>query len=114
MGRPTRRELREAAAATPAGVYRIRNRATGRCIVQAAANLPAVESRLAFALATQSISAIDGRLVPDAKSTGLGALEFTVIERLERRPGTDDAEFRAELTALADLVRDGHDPEELY
>lgn len=114
MGRPTRQELRDAAAASPAGVYRIRNRAAGRCIVQGAANLTAVESRLAFALATQSLSAIDQRLVPDVKTTGLGALEFTILERLERRPGTDDGEFRAELTALADLVRDGHDPEELY
>jgi hypothetical protein len=114
MARLSRQELRDAAAATPAGVFRIRNRATGRCLIQPSTNLPSVENRLAFALATQSYAAIDQRLVPDVKASGLGALEFSVLERLERRPGGDDAEFRAELDALAQLVRDGHDPEELY
>ena len=110
----SRKELRDAVATTPAGVFRIRNRATGRCLIHASTNLPAVESRLAFALATQSLAAIDQRLVTDVKASGLGALEFTVMERLERRPGGDAAEFRAELDALADLVREGHDPDELY
>lgn len=114
MDRFSRKELRDAVATTPAGVFRIRNRATGRCLVQASTNLPAAENRLAFALATQSFGAIDRRLVPDATASGLGSLEFTVVERLERRPGGDAAEFRAELDALAALVREGHDPDELY
>jgi hypothetical protein len=72
-------------AGTPeAGVYRIVNSATGRMLLGSSENLKGVRNRLEFAVATESVAALDGRLVADARQHGIDTFEFEVLDVLDR------------------------------
>ncbi len=103
-----RRELREQALQHPpdAGVYAIRHRATGRVLVAAAVNLAGARNRFDFAVATNTLGALDGQLGGDIAAHGVDGLEFEVLETLEVEPGTPEAELRAELATLEALYRE--------
>lgn len=69
-------------------------------------NLPAMRNRFEFALATGSLSALDGRLAAEARRDGVGAFAFEVLDVVEVRPDTDPATLRAELSTLEALWRE--------
>ena len=73
------REYKE--TTTPAGVYRIRNTATGKSLVGSTANLPGLLNRQRFQL--ENGSHPDRELQSDWNELGPGAFEFEVLDRLE-------------------------------
>jgi len=103
-----RRELREQLAQHPpdAGVYAIRHRTTGRVIVASAVNLAGARNRFDFAVATGTLSALDGQLGGDIAAHGTEGLAFEVLETVVVEPGTADADLRADLATLEILWRE--------
>lgn len=99
---------------TEAGVYQVRNTASGRMLLGASMNLPAMRNRLAFARSTGSASALDPRLKADATQYGIAAFEFEVLEVLEAALEATTAEVRRDLDALETLWRERLDPALLY
>ncbi len=79
------REYKE--TARPAGIFRVRNTATGRSLVGSSANLPAALSRHRFEL--EHGSHRDRELQRDWNEQGPAGFEFEVLDRLE--PGDDPA-----------------------
>jgi hypothetical protein len=118
VDRAERKRLAAAAAGwADAGVYRIVNDVTGRSLLRASPNLAAVENRLRFAQTNESLSALDPRLVTDARSHGLAALRFEVLDRLPPRPGgvvAGQPGVEDELATLESLWRERFEPDELY
>jgi hypothetical protein len=76
-------------APPPAGVYQIRNTATGRLLVGSAVNLPGRLNRHRFALQVGSHPSAD--LQADWNERGADAFEFTELDRLapSDEPGYD-------------------------
>ena len=97
-----------------AGVYRIVNGAAGKALLGSTANLAGVANRLGFAQSTNSLNALDHRLVGDARTHGIDALRFEVLDRLPATPGSGDTDLRADLATLEQLWRDRLDPADLY
>jgi len=84
----------------PAGIYRVRNTATGRSLIGSSPNLPGMLNRQRFQLVHGSHP--DRELQADWKTLGPDAFEFEVLDRLKPReePGYDPA---ADLRALKEL-----------
>jgi hypothetical protein len=103
-----RRELREQYEQRnpQSGVYALRNTVTGRRLVASATDLDAVRNRLEFARATQTASALDGRLVAEVREHGIDAFVLEVLDTLTIAPGTTPDEVRADLTELERLWRE--------
>jgi hypothetical protein len=103
-----RRELRAQYAQRPAeaGVYLLRNTATGRVLVASAADLGAVRNRLDFARSTQTPGALDHRLAADARALGVDAFELEILDRLDVTPAMSPDDVRADLGALEQLWRE--------
>lgn len=105
------REYKE--SARPAGIYRIRNRETGRSLVGSTVDLDGRLNRHRFQLKMGSHSVRE--LQADWKALGEDGFEFAVLDRLEPRdePGYDP---RAELETLRELwlERLAADGEALY
>ena len=97
-----------------AGVYRIRNEATGKALVKATSNLPAVANRLAFAKSTGTLSALDQRLRRDVGDTGASVLEFEILDVLDVDPGASTGDLAGDLDALEGMWREKFDPSTLY
>jgi hypothetical protein len=76
----------------PAGIFRVRNTATGRSLVGAAPDLPGMLNRQRFQL--EHGSHPDRELQKDWNELGADAFEFEVLDRLKPRdePGYDPAE----------------------
>jgi len=70
-----------------AGIYQIRNIATGRILVGSAVNLPGRLNRHRFQLNAGSHPS--GELQADWKELGEAAFEFTMLDRLEPRDDPD-------------------------
>jgi hypothetical protein len=65
----------------PAGVYRVRNTATGKSLVGSTANLPGILNRQRFQL--ENGSHPDRELQRDLDELGSDAFEFEALDRLE-------------------------------
>lgn len=76
----------------PAGIYRVRNTVTGRCLLGASPNLPGIINRHRFTLTDGSHR--DRELQADWNALGEGAFEFEVLDELElpEDPAHDSAE----------------------
>ncbi len=103
--RDRRRTLRDEARQHPpsAGVYAIRNRVTGRVLVASTLNLTGMSNRFAFAKATGSVGAIDGRLAADIREHGVEALDLEILETVAVTPATGATELATDLAALEEL-----------
>lgn len=105
MDRTDRKARMRAYKETPreAGIYRIRNKATGRSLVGVAINVPGRLNRHRFEL--NGGSHPDAELQADWNELGEGAFEFTVLDRLEPReePDYDPTE---DLAVLMDMWRE--------
>lgn len=106
--RERRRELRAAYAERrpDAGVYALRNTATGRVLLGSSTDLGAVRNRLAFGQATNSTGVLDRRLVADARTYGLDVFVCEVLDTLDVRPDMTAAQIRDDLQALEALWRE--------
>jgi hypothetical protein len=97
-----------------AGVYCIRNNATGKTLLGSALNLASVRNKLAFAKSTRTASALDWRLLDDVRQFGLEALSMEVLEVLQPEPGTAKGDIVNDLATLEVLWREKFDPALLY
>jgi hypothetical protein len=103
-----RRELRAKYEQRPseAGVYALRNTATGRLLVACTTDLAAARNRLDFAKATQTPGALDHRVAVDVRAFGVDAFVVEVLDTLTITPGMTTDEVRADLGALEQLWRE--------
>ena len=103
-----RRELRATyeQRSSEAGVYALRNAATGRVLVAATMDLAAARNRLDFAKATQTPGALDHRVAADVRAFGVDAFVFEILDRLEITPAMTPDRARADLAALEQLWRE--------
>ncbi len=105
------REYKE--AVRPAGVYRVRNRLSGRSLVGASSDLPSMLNRQRAQLRFHGHGCRE--LQRDWDEAGEESFEFEVLDEIESR---DDgsADLRDELKQLEDLWRDklAAEGEELY
>ena len=97
-----------------AGVYRIVNRRNNRVLLGSTPNLATVRNKLQFAKSTNTPSALDHRLLEDARRFGVDALSFGVLAVLETTPEMTAAQIRADLAALEQLWREQLDPRLRY
>jgi hypothetical protein len=111
-----RKELREQQAQSPpeAGVYLIRNTATGKSLLGAASNLASVRNKLTFAQSTGTTGVLDRRLSADIARYGVDAFAFEALEPLDVTPGATPAEIQSDLETLEQLWREKIDPALLY
>jgi hypothetical protein len=103
-----RKELRAQYEQRPreAGVYALRNRVTGRVLISSSLDLGSVRNKLEFARATNSPSALDGRLTAEVRECGIDAFVLDVLDVLEVKPEATPAEVQSDLSALEDLWRE--------
>jgi hypothetical protein len=111
-----RRELQAEYRRNPpeAGVFAFRNRAAGKVLIGSARNLPSMRSKLEFARKMGSPSALDRGLHADARTYGLDALEFEVLEVLPIEPSATVAQIASDLATLESLWRERFEAAELY
>src|SRR3954470_22878 len=103
--RAHRKELLAQYKQTPpeAGVYRFVNQRNNRSLLGSTLNLTSMRSKLEFARATNTFSALDRRLTKDLQEFGLDAFSFEVLELLETNPGMTRAQLLADLATLEEL-----------
>ena len=103
-----REELRSTYEQRPreAGVYVLRNSATGRILIASTVDLASIRNRLEFGQSTHSTGVLDRRLVADARAHGMESFSLEVLDTLPADPERDDAQAAADLKALEELWRD--------
>lgn len=94
------------------GIYTITNTVNGKYILGHAANLESVRNRFQFAVTTGST--VDPRARSDWAEFGAQAFRLDVLEELEQRPDQSEAEFKADLQALEQIVGATLDPTLAY
>lgn len=87
-------------SAPAAGVYRIRNLATGRSLIGAAANAQGRLNRHRFELQTNSHPEVE--LQNDWNELGEASFEFTVLDRLEPQEDAS-VDVKEDLAALEEM-----------
>lgn len=97
-----------------AGVYRIRNGRNGKALLGSTPDLASLRHKLEFAQATNTPSALDWRLVADARAHGLAVFSLEVLEALATTPEMTRAEILADLAILEQLWREQLDSSLLY
>jgi hypothetical protein len=110
--RDLRREYRRRRA--DAGVFRIVNTKRNRSLLGSTRNLDGMRNRFEFARSTESITALDHRLHADARTDGVDAFTFEVLDVLDVADDATDAQIDADLATLEQLWRDRLDPAETY
>jgi len=116
MDKAQRKELmtRYRQSRPEAGVYRIVNEHSNRVLLGSSPNLPSVRSKRDFARSTNTPSALDQRLLADARALGVSVFRFEVLEVLEVAPEATDAQLADDLAALEALWRERQDPSLTY
>ena len=106
--RSRRRELAAQYRDRPreAAVYIIRSRATGQGLLGSTPDLASLRNRLEFARTTGMGGALDGRLAAEVRLHGVEAFELEILDVLEPRAGSTEAEMAADLAALESLWRE--------
>ncbi len=97
-----------------AGVYRIVNKQNDKSLLGSSLNLDSVRSKMEFARTTGSSGVLGYQLKSDIERLGIGSFELEILEVLEVRPETSDAQVRADLTALEQLWRKRSESVSLY
>jgi hypothetical protein len=87
-------------AKRPMGVYRVRNTTSGKCLIGATVDLPAMLNRQRFQLESRLHS--NRALQQDWNRLGPGAFEFETLDTLEPpdEPGYDPSEDLRMLVAM--------------
>ena len=105
--RDRRRELGEVyrLRITEAGVYMLRNTATGKILIASSRDLASVRNKIEFGRSTKSASVLDQRMAADARLHGMAAIELVVLDVIDLRPEMSLAEVIADLASLEALWR---------
>ncbi len=90
---------------TEAGVYLLRNQATGKVLIGSSRELASVRNKIEFARMSRSASVLDPRMAADARIHGMGAIELVVLDVIDLRPEMSLAEVNADLASLEALWR---------
>jgi hypothetical protein len=90
---------------TEAGVYMLRNQATGKILIASSRDLPGVRHKIESARTSRSASVLDPRMAADARIHGMGAIELVVLDVIDLRPEMSLAEVNADLASLEALWR---------
>jgi len=116
MSDARRRELRETYdQRTPdAGIYALRNTATGRVFVGSSTDLRSIRNRFEFAQTTSSIGALDMRVAADARTYGVDAFELEILDRLKVDSTTTANQVAEDLAELEALWRSKLADTDLY
>ncbi len=116
MDKAQRKELmtRYRQSRPQAGVYRIVNERSNRVLLGSSPNLSSVRGKLDFARSTHTPSALDHRLLADARELGVGIFRFEVLEVLDVAADATDAQLADDLAVLESLWRERQDPTLLY
>ncbi|HPS44113.1 MAG TPA: GIY-YIG nuclease family protein [Treponemataceae bacterium] len=83
------------------GVYAIKNRETGRALIQTTTTISKAKGILSFAKLTGSC--VHPLIADDWKAYGPDAFELEILETLDRKDEESDAEFAEEVRALGEL-----------
>lgn len=94
------------------GVYAVTNKATGKALVLASAEIGGIQKRYEFAEATGGC--FHPKLQQDANRFGNGAFSFAVLETIERKDTQTDREFAEDLDVLLSMWLEKYDPANLY
>ena len=94
------------------GVYAVTNKATGKTLVLASAEIGGIQKRYEFAKATGGC--FHPKLQHDAKTYGNDAFSFAVLETIERKDTQTDREFAEDLEVLLALWLEKYDPANVY
>ncbi len=94
------------------GVYAVTNKATGKALVLASAEIGGIQKRYEFAEATGGC--FHPKLQHDAKTYGNDAFSFAVLETIERKDTQTDREFAEDLEVLLALWLEKYDPANVY
>jgi len=111
-----RRELSAAYRETPrrAGVFLIRNSASGRTWVAPSLDLDSEQHKFDFARTTGSTGVFHRSLVPDLQRLGWDAFQFEIVEELPLSRERGAAETRDDLATLVALWREKVGSDRLY
>ncbi len=101
-----RRELRATYRETPRQAAVVRIHVGPTCLLDTTLDLAALRSKLDFAKATGTPSALDLRLRPAIEQEGIEAVRIEVLDTLEPAAGATSDDIRRELETLADLWRE--------
>ena len=114
--RARRKELAEQYRQTipEAGVYLIRNAASGKALLGSTADLGSLRNKLDFAKSTGTQSALDGRMAKDIARFGMDPLSLEVVEILGVTPGMTQRQVRDDLVTLEGLWRKKLGGSDLY
>ncbi len=115
-GPARRKQLREQykQARPEAGVYLVRNSRNSRVLLGSTPDLASIRNKLTWAKATNTISALDRRLVNDAREHGLEAFSLETLEVLDVKPEMSREDILEDLATLESLWRERLDPLLLY
>jgi hypothetical protein len=91
---------------TEAGVYMLRNAATGRILIASSRDLASVRNKVEFGRASRSASVLDQRMAADARTYGMASIELVVLDLIDLRPEMTLAEVTADLASLEALWRE--------
>ena len=96
----------------PAGVYRVRNRQTGRMLLGSSVDLPSILNRHRAALRLGSHA--DRELQRDWNELGPDASDFEVLDTLQPPDDASDYDARPDLQVLEQLWREKLVGEPMY
>ena len=101
--KPSKKELLRAfkAEREVGGVYAIKNKATGKTLIQTTTTISKAKGILDFAKITGSC--VHPLIADDWKAYGPDSFELEILETLERKDEESDAEFADEVRALGEL-----------
>jgi hypothetical protein len=94
------------------GVYRIRNSANGKFLLQSSADLQGSRNRFLFAQQTDMYPHL--KLRSDWQEYGRDAFVFEVLEELEKKKDQTADEFAEDVKTLEELWREKVNGSELY
>ncbi len=91
---------------TEAGVYMLRNQATGKILIDSSRDLASVRNKIDFGRSTGSASVLDQRMAADARTHGMAVIELVVLDVIDLRPEMTLAQVTADLASLEALWRE--------
>ncbi len=94
------------------GVYAVVNKATGKSLVLASADIDGITKRYEFNEMTGGC--FHPKLMKDAQVYGSAGFAFTVLETLERKETQTDREFTDDLEVLLSMWLEKYDSANLY
>ena len=91
---------------TEAGVYMLRNTASGWILIGSSRDLGSLRTKVDLARSTGIVGALDHRIAPDARAHGMAAIELVVLDLIDLQPEMTLLQVNAGLASLEALWRE--------